>query len=194
MHDLDLPGRQPDAVDAEAPHRLADRDHARRPPRQRPLGEAERPGAERVRVVLRRDEPHARRERAVHVRVHEMGVDEVTCRSERSVRASRNASARIEVARRANRSYGTVELAVEGVEHTRRVVEPDERHVDPAFGQRRQQREQVPLGPADAPDPVDVDDFHGTVRGAVRRAVSQDHMCTIATPAASASVKSHGTR
>ena len=107
------------------------------------------PAPERIRVVLRRDDPHARRQRPVDVGVHEVGVDEVGPQRAQRPREPEG-ERRIEVARRREPLVRDRQLAVEGVEHTRRVVEPDERHVDPAFGQRRQQRQQVPLGPADA--------------------------------------------
>ena len=77
MDDLDLVGGQPDLLDREPPHGVADRDDARSPPGQRALDEPERPRAERIGVVLRRDDAGARHERAVDVGVDEVRVDEV---------------------------------------------------------------------------------------------------------------------
>ena len=75
--------RQPDPLDVEAAQRLGDADHPRRSAGERPLDVAERAGAERVVVVLRRDERAlAADERAEHVRVDEVRVEDVCrCRS-----------------------------------------------------------------------------------------------------------------
>ena len=78
MDDVDLLRGQAHPLDVEALQRPGDRDHPRRPAGEPPLDVAELPGAERVVVVLRRDERRARfGERAVEVGVDEMRVDEV---------------------------------------------------------------------------------------------------------------------
>ena len=99
-HDDELLRRQPDPVDVEAAQRLGDADHPRRSAGDRPLDEAERAGAERVVVVLRRDERAlAADERAEHVGVDEMRVEDVrpSERARPSARAERT------------RAYGTSE-------------------------------------------------------------------------------------
>ena len=65
-----------------------------------------------------------------------------------------------------SRTDSSAELPVEGLHRPARVVEPEEDRLDPALRERGQQREQMPFGPADPPDPVEVDDPHATGRGA----------------------------
>jgi hypothetical protein len=59
---------------------------------------------------------------------------------------------------------------VERIRRARRVVQPEKADVDTAFGQCRQEREQMPFGSADPADPVNVENLH---RREARRASAQ---------------------
>jgi hypothetical protein len=139
-----LPGGQPDLVDREPPQRLRDRHDPRRQPAEPALDVAERPEPERVVVVLRRDErrsPQRRRHAAVDVRVDEVRVHDVGAQRPHEPRQQQ----RIEVARRRHPDRRNRERPVERRRIECRVVEPDEERLDPALGERRQERQQVPL-------------------------------------------------
>ena len=100
---------------------------------------------------------HARCEAAVEIGVHEMRVHDVGAQRAHETGEEQ----RIDIARRAQtRTAGTVERAVEVGRIPRGIVEPDEHGVDAALRERRQQREQMPLGAADPAHAVDVDDSH----------------------------------
>ena len=165
MDDLDLRRRQADLVDAEAPQRLRDRDHARRLAGHRPLDEPERPAPEAVVVVLRRDERRAARRRTRRRRRRARGA---CARSPARAARSRGApGARGRGRGRAgtrSRTDSTPSSRVERLDRPGGVVEPEEHGLDPVLAQRRQQRQQMPLGAADPADPVDVDDPHARRR------------------------------
>ena len=117
------------------------------------------PSAEAVVVVLRRDERRApRAQRAVDVAVHEVRVDDVRLQpAELAPHAPRER--RVEVARA--REPHAARPRARG--RTARARPPGRRARGrrarrPCSAQRRQQRQQVPLGAADPADPVDVDD------------------------------------
>jgi hypothetical protein len=162
MDHLDLFRRQADLLDLEPCQRVRDRDDLRRPPRKRALDEAEGTCAKRIVVVLRRHEP-ARAESSVDVRMHEMGVHEI-CLPHDAAHA--HAEHRVEVSRGRDPHERNSELLVKGVRRTSGIVEPEERDVDAALGERRQQGQQMALGPADAADPVDVENLHRDLRRA----------------------------
>jgi hypothetical protein len=164
VDDLHLLGGQSDALDLEACECLRDRDDLLRTPCERALDVTERAGAERIVVVLRRHES-PRSERAVDVCMDEMCVHEVGLARQP---ADREREPRVEVARGGKSLVRDGQCVVERVGCARRVVETEEAHVDAELGKRRQQCQQMPFGPADAADAVDVDDLH--VRG--RRRVS----------------------
>jgi hypothetical protein len=151
-----LLARQPDALDEEPGQRLRDRDHAAGSERQRPLDEPERARAERVVVVLGRDEV-SRAERAVDVGVDEVRVDEVGVPGGAG---DLDGQPRVDVSRCRGPLEGHRQLLVERVGLPRRVVQAEEADVDASLRERRQQREQVPLGAADSTDPVNVQDVH----------------------------------
>ena len=115
----------------------------------------ERAAAERVVVVLRRDEPRAaqlRRDTAVDVGVHEVRVHDVGPELARETREEQ----RVEVARRADAHRRHAQRAVEVGRAPGGIVETDEHRLDAALRERRQQRQQVALRAADAADAVDV--------------------------------------
>ncbi len=172
--------RQPDPLDVEAAQRLGDADHPRRSAGDRPLDEAERAGAKRVVVVLRRDErAFATDERAEHVRVDEVRMEDI-CPADRAAETACRAESNV-------RHLAAVELVVERLRiPTVEVVQPDEPRVDSSPAQRRQQRQEVALRAADPAHLVDVDDLH--------RVRNRSHSRSSATAASSASRKSHGTR
>ena len=178
MDDHELLRRQPDLLAVEACERIGDADHPRRAPRQQPLGDPERTGPERVVVVLGRDERRpAGAESTEDVRVHEVRVDEIgPVPPQVAHEPCRRVGAR-------ERHAATLELVVERVRV--RQVEPGEGDLDAALGERGQERQQMPLGAADPRDPVGMHDPH-------RRRRSQ--RWTSATPASTASRKSHGAR
>ena len=179
MDDVDLLGRQAHLADGESLDGLADRDHPPRAACEDALCVAPVPGAERIRVVLRRDDPCARCERAVDVRVHEVRVDEIR------LRAADGASKVPRLVMPHEGDPRALELLVErvGVRH----VEADEPRVHSLCRERGEERQQVPLRATDSADPMHMNDPH-----AAGLLLSINH--TIAAPAASASRKSHGTR
>ena len=136
--------------------RLGDRDHLRRPAARARARRSGSSRSERVVVVLRRDEPVCS-ERSVDVRVHEVRVHDVGV-----PRLSANAQRqpRIDVTRRGDPGERHGQRLVERVRCARRVVEPEEAHVDSALRERRQQRQKMPFGAADPADAMDVQDLH----------------------------------
>ncbi len=95
----------------------------------------------------------------------------------------------IEVVPRPDASERDPSLLEHGVERARRaarIVEPDERRLNPVRPECGQQREQVPFGAADPGDPVDVDDAHQRRRRA--------RACPIAEAARRTRRKSQGAR
>ncbi len=120
--------------------------------------------------------------------MHEVRVDDVGL--QRLQRASQPAREHgVDVARARKPPRRHADALVERLRVPGGVVEPDERHVVPARRERRQQREQVALGPADPAHPVDVDEPH--VAGRLR---ARSQSATRAAAAGTASRKSHGTR
>ena len=160
VDDLDLVCGQADPFHLEARQRIGDRNHLGGSVRQRALDEAKRSRAERVVVVLRGDESTGS-QRSVDVGMHEVRVYEI-CIPRFSPDAQRQPW--IDVARRGNAHVRHGQRFVERIRRARRVVEPEEAHVDSACGQRGQERQKMALGAADAPDPVDVQDLHGSLR------------------------------
>ncbi len=163
VDDLDLRLRQPDALDAEVAQRVGDRDHACRAPGERTLDVAERPEPEPVVVVLRRDERDARPRRARRRRLRGRGA----CgRGRAGAAGARGAACHASAGSRSrgqgSRTCSAVELAVEGLGVARRIVETHEHRLDSPLRERREQRQEVPLGAADPADAVDVDDSHAT--------------------------------
>ncbi len=183
MDHLDLPGRQPDPLDLKTRKRLGDGDDPRGAARQRTFNEPKRAGAERIVVVLRRDED-ACTERAVDIGVHEVRVDEV-CLPGRTANAPREG--RIQVTRCIQPLVRNGRRRVERIRSARRIVEPQEAHVDTALAQRGQQRQQMPFRAADSADPVDVQNLHALLN---RRPSSRSNTAA----ARSAIRKSVGTR
>jgi hypothetical protein len=185
VDDLDLRRGEADAFHVELRERVRDRDHAVDAPRERPLDVAKRAEPERVVVVLRRDERAARSERAVDVGVHEVRMDDV--RSQPPQRPPQgHQESRVEIAGHAQANGRHPELPVERLGVPVQVVEADERDRDSTVGERREQRQEMPLGAPDPAHPMDVNDLQ---RGAKR---SQSRS---APPAASTAMrKSHGAR
>ena len=145
---------------------------------------------ERVVVVLRRHERTARRKCSVDVRVHEVRVDEV--RPELPQRAAQgDEEPRVEIPWRAQAHRRHSELPVERLRVPGRVVEADERYVDAALGERREQRQEVPLGSPDPAHPMDVNDLQ---RSANRCGAKRSHSQSTPPAASSAMRKSHGAR
>ena len=159
MDRLDLLRGNADALDREAVERVGDRDDPIGEVREPALDEPEGADTERIVVVLRRDEARAAEsggEPAVDVGMDEMRVNDV--RTQRACEP--HEQDRIEVARRQNAHRRHVERTVEVGCIPAGIVEPDEDRLDTAFGERRQQRQQVPLRAADAANPVHVHDPH----------------------------------
>jgi hypothetical protein len=202
-----LRGRQPDTLDGEVAERVGDRDDTGGTQRQQLLGEAERAGAERVVVVLRRDERGARSHRgdgAVEVAVDEMRVHEIGASGARGARDV-HGEPQVEVARAGQPLVwhaGRRERLVERARCERGVVEAEEAGVHAALAQGGQQGQQVPFGAADTADAVDVQRSHAPAAGSPpsggacgsRRARHRRASSTAAPAAASAIRKSKGTR
>ena len=183
MDDVDLLRGQSDPFDVEALQRVGDRDHARRAAGQRPLDVAELAGAERIVVVLRRDErPLAARERAVDIRVDEVRVDDIGA-AQRAAEPADEPHVEVALQRQPHRLDR--KLGVERLRIPRRIVEPDKHRLDPERRKPRQQREQVTLRAADPAHPVNVRHPHERTRSQSR---------TTVTAAQSAIRKSHGAR
>ena len=144
----------------EPPHGVRDRDQPPRSAREGPVDVPERPEQVAIVVVARRDERHAedaRRDRAVDVRVHEMGVQQIRLlRPHGPHDVARHPRAEVRAAADVRR--GHAELVEPRVELRRRPghVEAEEARVDARRPQRGQQREEVVLGAADAAELVDV--------------------------------------
>ena len=152
---LDLGRRDPDLLDGEPPQRVGDRDDSGRKPCDPALDVPERPGAEGVVVVLRRHHLRAAessRDGAVDVRVDEMRVDDVDAQRAEQLRQRERVGAQPQ--------GRDVERVVEVGRVPRGVVEADEDDVETAIGERRQQRQQVPLRAPDAAHLVNVRDSH----------------------------------
>jgi hypothetical protein len=88
-------------------------------------------------------------------------VDEVRVHDVRLQRADHpSEQERIDVSRRSNSACRDSERAVKVDRIRVRVVEPDERDVDPALGKGGKEGEEMSLGAADSADPMDVNDSH----------------------------------
>ncbi len=199
VHDPKLGAGKSHDVPVEARESLGDADDERRLTGEQPLEIAPFPGAKGIVVVLRRDEHRSgarRGDRPVHVRVNEMGVNEV--RLECAGRACCPArEQRVDVARARETLERDVTLGeggVEGLRRRARVVEPEEARVDVSRAQPRQQLEDVSFRAAYSPDPLDVQNLHLWSTGCERRARTHDQPWTMAVAASRASRKSKGAR
>jgi hypothetical protein len=135
-------------------------------PCEHPIDVAEAAEQVAVVVVARGDEWHScrsGRDRAVDVRVHKMGVDQVRLgAAHRSDDVDRHP--RIHVERTADmlgRDARGGQFRVEPSGIGARYVEPEKPRVHSSLTKRRKEGEQVPLGTADPGDLVDVQNPHG---------------------------------
>ena len=153
----------------EGADRVRDRDQAAGRPGEGAVDVAERPEQVAVVVVAGRDgrDPEQAGGRAsVDVGVDEMRMNEVgPFRADRAINVARHSRTGVEAAPDgAVRDAQPVELLVEPREVGSGYVEAQEASVDAAPAQRGQQREQVPLGAADAGELVQVEDLHRSRR------------------------------
>ena len=138
----------------------------RAPPREQPIDVAE--GAEQVAVVVvaRGDERDTRRSATRSSRRCPRARGGVWSRSGSAAADGSDdldGHARVHVERAADvleRDARGGQLRVEASSIGARDVEPEEACVDPSFTQRRQERQEVPLGTADPGDLVDVQNPH----------------------------------
>ena len=197
MDDPELRGREPHDLSIEARESFGDADHERSTPGEQLLHMPGSTRAEGIVVVLRRHEHGARpygRERAVHVGMDEMGVHEVGAgRANRTDHSPCQPWVGVPRAGQAlERDLALGERLVEGVRMRTRVVETQERGLDPCRPKRGQQFEHVPLRAADSADALEVQNPHDCVAAVGQRARSSPQARTRAAAARTASRKSMG--
>ena len=161
VHDRHLALREPHAFDVESCERIGDADHARGSPRAEPLDVAERPEAEGIVVVLRRNNGcPSGCDSPVDVGVDEMGVDDIWLRRSQAPPEAESQCG-IEVVASPKAEIGNLQLVELGVERIRiGVVEPDERRLDAHPTEGRKKNEQMSLRPTDPAKAMNVDDLH----------------------------------
>ena len=199
MHDPELRAGKSHDLTVEPCESLRDAEDERRPAGEQALEIAPLPRPKRIVVVLGRDEHRSgtrRGDRAVHVRVHEMRVNDVRPECAHHLEHAAREQ-RVDVARARKTLERHIPLGEHGVERLRRrsrVVEPEEACVDVSRAERRQQLEDVSFRAAYSPDPLDVQDLHRWSTGCERRARTHDQPWTMAVAASRASRKSNGAR